>query len=61
MSQDRTPGLGFEAVEPAGWENMFCEHEGREAVEVADTKMASEENHDRIFPSFGQHSNVIIL
>jgi hypothetical protein len=29
MSQDRTPGLGFEAVEPAGWENMFCEHEDK--------------------------------
>ncbi|XP_050227689.1 glycosyltransferase family 92 protein At1g27200 [Mercurialis annua] len=24
-SQDRTPGLGHEAVEPPGWENMFCE------------------------------------
>ncbi|CAK7346022.1 unnamed protein product [Dovyalis caffra] len=26
-SQDRTPGLGFQAIEPAGWENMFCEVE----------------------------------
>ncbi|KAJ4827495.1 hypothetical protein Tsubulata_027973 [Turnera subulata] len=25
LSKDRTPGLGFEAVEPAGWESMFCE------------------------------------
>ncbi|CAN6200713.1 unnamed protein product [Urochloa humidicola] len=24
-SKDRTPGLGFEAVEPAGWANKFCE------------------------------------
>ncbi|KAL6603345.1 hypothetical protein ACP70R_043706 [Stipagrostis hirtigluma subsp. patula] len=26
-SKDRTPGLGFEAVEPAGWANKFCEVE----------------------------------
>ncbi|KDP36785.1 hypothetical protein JCGZ_08076 [Jatropha curcas] len=26
-SKDRTPGLGFEAVEPEGWENKFCEVE----------------------------------
>ncbi|KAJ6773404.1 GLYCOSYLTRANSFERASE FAMILY 92 PROTEIN [Salix purpurea] len=24
-SKDRAPGLGFEAVEPAGWERKFCE------------------------------------
>ncbi|OAY67447.1 UPF0392 protein [Ananas comosus] len=24
-SRDRTPGLGFEAVEPAGWSQKFCE------------------------------------
>ncbi|EXB56316.1 hypothetical protein L484_024858 [Morus notabilis] len=24
-SKDRTPGLGFEAVEPKGWAKMFCE------------------------------------
>ncbi|XP_021902542.1 glycosyltransferase family 92 protein Os08g0121900 [Carica papaya] len=24
-SNDRTPGLGFEAVEPKGWANKFCE------------------------------------
>ncbi|KAL2232114.1 glycosyltransferase family 92 protein RCOM_0530710-like [Sesamum indicum] len=24
-SNDRTPGLGFEAVEPQGWPRMFCE------------------------------------
>ena len=24
-SNDRTPGLGFEAVEPAGWPHRFCE------------------------------------
>ncbi|KAJ3692876.1 hypothetical protein LUZ60_011971 [Juncus effusus] len=24
-SKDRTPGLGFEPVEPSGWANMFCE------------------------------------
>ncbi|KAK9135680.1 hypothetical protein Syun_015010 [Stephania yunnanensis] len=24
-SKDRTPGLGFEAVEPEGWANQFCE------------------------------------
>ncbi|CAL5049718.1 unnamed protein product [Urochloa decumbens] len=24
-SRDRTPGLGFEAVEPAGWANKFCD------------------------------------
>ncbi|KAG6785568.1 hypothetical protein POTOM_007132 [Populus tomentosa] len=28
-SIERTPGLGFEAAEPAGWENMFCEHEDK--------------------------------
>jgi hypothetical protein len=26
-SKDRTPGLGFEAVEPAGWPHRFCEVE----------------------------------
>lgn len=26
-SKDRTPGLGFEAVEPAGWPHKFCEVE----------------------------------
>ncbi|KAL6873965.1 hypothetical protein ACP4OV_014047 [Aristida adscensionis] len=26
-SKDRTPGLGFEAVEPAGWAQKFCEVE----------------------------------
>ncbi|KAJ8772537.1 hypothetical protein K2173_027714 [Erythroxylum novogranatense] len=25
MSKDRTPGLGFDPVEPDGWENRFCE------------------------------------
>ncbi|KAJ9186336.1 hypothetical protein P3X46_001918 [Hevea brasiliensis] len=25
LSKDRTPGLGYEAVEPQGWENKFCE------------------------------------
>ncbi|XP_021600933.1 glycosyltransferase family 92 protein RCOM_0530710 [Manihot esculenta] len=25
LSKDRTPGLGYEAVEPRGWENKFCE------------------------------------
>ncbi|KAF2310231.1 hypothetical protein GH714_007328 [Hevea brasiliensis] len=25
LSKDRTPGLGYEAVEPPGWENKFCE------------------------------------
>lgn len=25
LSKDRTPGLGFEAVEPPGWEHKFCE------------------------------------
>ena len=25
MSKDRTPGLGFGAVEPVGWKHMFCE------------------------------------
>ncbi|XP_065882261.1 glycosyltransferase family 92 protein At1g27200 [Euphorbia lathyris] len=25
LSQDRAPGLGFEAVEPPGWESKFCE------------------------------------
>lgn len=25
LSKDRAPGLGFEAVEPAGWEHKFCE------------------------------------
>ncbi|EEF52870.1 glycosyltransferase family 92 protein RCOM_0530710 [Ricinus communis] len=24
-SKDRTPGLGYEAIEPPGWENKFCE------------------------------------
>jgi hypothetical protein len=24
-SQDRAPGLGNEAIEPAGWESMFCQ------------------------------------
>ncbi|CAD6338198.1 unnamed protein product [Miscanthus lutarioriparius] len=26
-SKDRTPGLGFEAIEPAGWPHKFCEVE----------------------------------
>jgi hypothetical protein len=25
LSKDRAPGLGFEAVEPSGWEHKFCE------------------------------------
>ncbi|WCJ44716.1 hypothetical protein M5689_025371 [Euphorbia peplus] len=25
LSQDRAPGLGYEAVEPPGWETKFCE------------------------------------
>jgi len=25
MSKDRTPGLGFEPVEPKGWAQKFCE------------------------------------
>ncbi|KAF0902181.1 hypothetical protein E2562_014429 [Oryza meyeriana var. granulata] len=25
LSKDRTPGLGFDPVEPAGWSAMFCE------------------------------------
>ncbi|KAK9187936.1 hypothetical protein WN944_019335 [Citrus x changshan-huyou] len=25
-SKDRTPGLGFQSIEPEGWEHKFCDH-----------------------------------